>query len=116
LPGRLQSGDGIARVQLDGGPLLPLPNPVGVHGQPVIFGVRPEHLRLVASGGIAAQVVVVEPTGADTLVGCRHQGRELSLVFRERQAFAPGDTIHLSPEMSQCHLFDAASGQRLLAG
>jgi multiple sugar transport system ATP-binding protein len=115
LPGRLHSSGGGTRLDLDGGPELPLPKPVGVHGQPVMFGVRPEHLRLVASGGIAAEVVVVEPTGADTLVACRHQGRELSLVFRERHAFAPGDTLHLSPEMAQCHVFDTTSGQRLSA-
>jgi len=58
-------------------------------------------------------VVVVEPTGADTFVSCRHQGSELSVVFRERHAFAPGSTIHLQPDLSRAHLFDAQSGRRL---
>ena len=42
-----------------------------------------------------SKVVVVEPTGADTLVACRHGGTEIAAVFRERHDFAPGSTIHL---------------------
>ena len=48
-----------------------------------------------ASGGIASRVVVVEPTGADTFVACRHGSAEIAAVFRERHDFAPGSTIHL---------------------
>jgi multiple sugar transport system ATP-binding protein len=60
-------------------------------------------------------VVVVEPTGADTFVACRHEGAEFSVVFRERHDFAPGTTIHLQPDLQRAHLFDAASGMRLAA-
>ena len=67
------------------------------------------------SGGIPARVAVMEPTGMDTFVACRHEGTELSAVFRERHDFAPGSTIHLQPDLQRAHLFDAASGQRLAA-
>ena len=57
----------------------------------------------------------MEPTGADTFVACRHQGAELSAVFRERHDFAPGSTIHLQPDPPRAHLFDAGSGRTLAA-
>ena len=116
LPGTLRRAGGQASVQLADGTALPAPaGAAGDDGQPVIFGTRPEHLSLGSGGGIPTQVVVVEPTGADTFVSCRHQGSELSVVFRERHAFAPGSTIHLQPDLSRAHLFDAQSGRRLAA-
>jgi multiple sugar transport system ATP-binding protein len=51
----------------------------------------------------------------DTFVACRHEGAELSAVFRERHDFAPGSTIHLQPDLQRAHLFDAGTGQRLVA-
>ena len=78
------------------------------------MGLRPEHLAL-ADSGIPSQVVVVEPTGADTFIACRHHGADFSVVFRERHDFAPGTTIHLQPDLQHAHLFDAGSGRRLTA-
>jgi multiple sugar transport system ATP-binding protein len=118
LPGTLRRAGGQAAVELaDGTRLAAPPGSAGADGQPVIFGTRPEHLALATGGdaAIASQVAVVEPTGADTFVSCRHQGRELAVVFRERHAFAPGSTIHLQPDPQRAHLFDAGSGRRLAA-
>ena len=84
-------------------------------GQPVVYGTRPEHLMLADVGGIPAHVVVLEPTGMDTFVACRHEGVELSAVFRERHDFAPGSTIRLQPDLQRAHLFDAGTGQLLAA-
>ena len=115
LPGTLRRNDGAARVELGDGTRLAAPaNAGGIDGQPVIMGMRPEHLTL-ASSGIPSKVVVIEPTGADTFVACRHEGAELSVVFRERHDFAPGTTIHLQPDLLHAHLFDAGSGKRLAA-
>ena len=75
----------------------------------------PSTCRSSNAGGIPAQVVVMEPTGMDTFVACRHEGAELSAVFRERHDFAPGSTIHLQPDLQRAHLFDAGTGQRLVA-
>mgnify|MGYP001319161194 CR=1 FL=1 len=84
-------------------------------GLPVILGTRPEHLTLVDSGGIPVRVVVMEPTGMDTFIACRHEGVDLAAVFRERHDFAPGTTIRLLPDLQRAHLFDASTGQRLAA-
>jgi multiple sugar transport system ATP-binding protein len=116
LPGKLRRSNASAQVELADGTLLAAPPRCGgVDGQAVIFGTRPEHLTLAESGGIAAHVVVMEPTGMDTFIACRHEGVDLSAVFRERHDFAPGSTIHLLPDLQRAHLFDADSGQRLAA-
>ncbi len=116
LPGTLRRTGGVNQVVLGDGTELGAPSSAaGVDGQPVIVGTRPEHLSLSDGRGIPSQVVVVEPTGADTFVACRHAGADISVVFRERHGFAPGSTIHLQPDIERSHLFDAASGQRLAA-
>jgi len=116
LPGTLRRAGTTAHVELsDGTQLEAPPLAAGVDGQAVVFGTRPEHLSLASTGGIAANVVVMEPTGMDTFVACRHEGVDLAAVFRERYDFAPGSTIHLVPDLQRAHLFDASSGQRLAA-
>jgi multiple sugar transport system ATP-binding protein len=116
LPGTLRGSGAQARVELaDGTPIQLPPGCAGADGQAVLYGTRPEHLALVAEGGVAAEVVVVEPTGADTFVACRQQGRELSVVFRDRHELHPGTTIRLQPDVQRAHLFDAGSGRRLTA-
>jgi multiple sugar transport system ATP-binding protein len=114
LPGTLRRRDGHAAVELDDGVSLPAPpNAAGADGQKVVYGARPEHVTLVGDGGLPVTVAVVEPTGADTLVSCRHGDTELSAVFRERHAFTPGSTIRLLPDVPRAHIFDADSGMRL---
>jgi multiple sugar transport system ATP-binding protein len=80
------------------------------NGRDVLVGVRPEHLDL-ASDGLAAQVVVVEPTGADTQIFCKVDGVDVTAVVRERHAFRPGEAVRLKPRHT--FLFDRASGNRL---
>ena len=115
LPGTLRRANGAARVELGSGTTVNAPPSAGgADGQPVILGMRPEHLTL-ADSGIPSQVVVVEPTGADTFVACRHEGTDVAVVFRERHDFAPGTVIHLQPDPRRAHLFDADTGRRLAA-
>ena len=116
LPGTLRRAGADAHIELTDGTRLDAPARCGgADGQPVVFGTRPEHLTLADGGGIPAQVVVMEPTGMDTFVVCRHDGVELSAVFRERHDFAPGSTVHLLPDPQRAHLFDTSTGRRLSA-
>jgi multiple sugar transport system ATP-binding protein len=80
------------------------------NGRDVLLGVRPEHLD-VAADGLAAEVVVVEPTGADTQIFCKVDGVDVTAVVRERHTFHPGEAVHLKPKLT--YVFDAASGNRL---
>ena len=89
----------------------------GSVGQKVHYGIRPGDLAL-AETGIAAEVVVVEPTGAETelllQVGPEGEtGQQLILVMHGRTSAQPGDVVHLSIAGGKAHVFDGASGQRL---
>jgi len=115
LPGTLKRANGAAQVELPGGVRIPAPRgTAGADGQRVIYGTRPEHLSLASEGaGLAASVVVVEPTGADTQVFSKIGDVEVTAVFRERHDFQSGETIRLTPDDARSHLFDAESGKSL---
>jgi multiple sugar transport system ATP-binding protein len=81
-------------------------------GQPVVYGIRPEHLEL-ANDGFPAKVAVIEPTGSETMVVLRLGETELVALFRERHNFTPGQTVHLRPRADLAHLFDQESGRRV---
>ena len=84
-------------------------------GQKIVYGIRPEHLSLSGDEGIAAHVIVVEPTGADTLVFAQLASSKICGVFSERHDFKPGLPIRLKPRLDCVHLFDAESGKALQA-
>lgn len=113
--GTISVTKGEGSVVLNDGTSLPVPLPAGgTNGQRVIYGVRPEHFMLASDGeGIAAQVVVVEPTGPDTLLFCRVGSADIQAAFQERLNFKPGETITLRPLLDRVHLFDKTTGKRL---
>ena len=113
LPGIVKGG----HVELQGGAKLPIPtNARASDGQKVVYGTRPEHIELAKGNeGIATEVVVVEPTGADTQVFTKIAGVEVTSVFRERHDFKPGASIRLKPDPVRAHLFDATTSLRLAA-
>ncbi|MBC5784316.1 sn-glycerol-3-phosphate ABC transporter ATP-binding protein UgpC [Ramlibacter sp. USB13] len=116
LPGVLRRANGSSRVEFGDGLWLPAPPQAAAaqDGQQVLYGARPEHMQLAGSDeGVATEVVVVEPTGADTQVFTKIAGVEVTSVFRDRHDFRPGEMIRLRPDPARAHLFDAASGLRL---
>jgi multiple sugar transport system ATP-binding protein len=112
IEGRLSPSD--ASVFLTAaGTALPLARPIdAVKGKALIYGLRPEHVRLEANG-IPVTVVVTEPTGSETQVIVRLDKVDLTLLFRERIDVRPGETLHLAIEKSAVHVFDKESGLRL---
>jgi multiple sugar transport system ATP-binding protein len=92
--------------------LLPLPPGMKLaEGREITYGIRPENLRL-ADQGLTCTVAVVEPTGSETHVVFRTQGREIVAVFRDRVTLRPSDTATLAPDAAAVHLFDKVSGAR----
>jgi multiple sugar transport system ATP-binding protein len=87
----------------------------GRDGQEVVYGIRPEHLTPSNGSGLPVKVEVVEPTGANTFVYAELSGAQICGVFSERQGFTPGSMLHLMPQLDRVHLFDAETGQRLVA-
>jgi len=91
------------------------PIPAGttaVEGQKVKYGIRPEHLAL-GDGSVAAEVVVVEPMGAETELLVKVQEQAFTVVSHGRSSAGPGDRVILAPSAQNAHLFDAASGLRI---
>jgi multiple sugar transport system ATP-binding protein len=116
IPGTARTGIAAPHVEFADGASLPMPSGANAaDGQPVLYGIRPEHCALVGNGGLPADVVVVEPTGADTQLYCRFNGQEVNAMVRDRVDCRPGDRIALTPDLGRAHLFDAASGVRLAA-
>ncbi|MBE7204398.1 MAG: sn-glycerol-3-phosphate ABC transporter ATP-binding protein UgpC [Parafilimonas terrae] len=110
VPGKIRANGHLSFVT-DNGLTIPLEDaPAGAEGRPLILGVRPEHFDL-APDGIPAEVVVVEPTGSETMLAVRAAGQDLTCVLRERVTERPGETVHLRPR--RVHIFDAATGRRL---
>ncbi len=109
LSGRIKDGAFIDA----GGTRWPLPPGLaGREGAEVVYGIRPEHLRLDPNG-IQARIQVVEPTGSETQVTLRVGEVSLMGAFRERIAAQHGEVLAVSPDLALVHLFDKASGQRL---
>ncbi len=81
-------------------------------GQQVTLGVRPENLVL-SDVGVPGEITVVEPTGSETHLVIRSNGRDFVSIVRERQAFAPGQSVALSADRDSIHLFDKETGKRL---
>jgi len=115
LPGKVRGRGQGATVEIGSEVALPIPQGANAEeGQSVIYGTRPEHLSLATNGlGFPAEVVVVEPTGADTQVFSKFGGVEVTSVFRERHDFRAGEAIRLVPDLARAHVFDAASGKSL---
>jgi multiple sugar transport system ATP-binding protein len=108
VPGIARTIGASSAVEFDGGIRLPMPQHAqATDGQSVLYGMRPEHCTVAQHDGLPAEVVVVEPTGADTQLFCRFNGQELTC--------RAGDRVGLVPDVKRAHLFDAASGVRLAA-
>ncbi len=87
----------------------------GQDGQAVHYGIRPTDITLTQAGqGIAAQVVVVEPTGAETELLVKVGEFNLVVTLHGRTDAQPGETVYLHIDPAKTHLFDAASEQRLV--
>jgi multiple sugar transport system ATP-binding protein len=86
----------------------------GADGQAVHYGVRPSDIVPAVSGdGVAARVIVIEPTGAETELLLEVGGAQWIVVIHGRTQAQPGDTVYLGIDPASAHLFSAQDGQRL---
>jgi len=115
VEGRVRVREGAGWVEADGGARWPLPSTEGLSdGQAVAYGVRPEHLALArGEAPVTAEVIVVEPTGAETELLVEAGAAQILVVCHGRTEARPGDRIGLDVDRAAVHLFDPASGQAL---
>jgi multiple sugar transport system ATP-binding protein len=116
IEGTVRRANGAGHVEAVGGVRWPLGAAAASEGQAVAYGVRPEHLGLTsASDGVQAEIIVVEPTGAETELLVQAGTTQLTLVTHGRPQVNPGDRVGLAIEPGAVHLFDQKSGQRISA-
>jgi multiple sugar transport system ATP-binding protein len=117
--GTLRRDGGQAWVEAEGGVRWPVAATArGADGQAVAYGVRPGDLGVGRSGdarSVPAEVIVVEPTGAETELLVRVGASQFVVVLHGRTQAEPGETIHLSVDTGAVHLFDPTSGVSLAA-
>ena len=89
-------------------------------GSAVILGIRPENVSdRPDNGGLAttleAEIVQVEPLGAETIVAARVAGLERDLMVRigADSEWSVGNRCTLALDLSAVHVFDASSGAAL---
>jgi multiple sugar transport system ATP-binding protein len=110
IDGRIE--EGVFRTEK--GLILPLPNNIksAPTAGPLVYGIRPEHIR-ANQGGIAGRAEIVEGTGSEIFAKLDCSGEQISCLFRERLAIAYGDTVSISIDPESAHLFDKSTGQRI---
>jgi multiple sugar transport system ATP-binding protein len=105
--------DSGARVSLAGYP----PDAKWQVGQQVEVGVRPEQWSLGECPAqhvtVPAEVTVVEPMGADSLVWARSGQGTISARVDGDTGFEAGQSLHAHFPPSQVSVFDAGSGERI---
>ncbi|MBB4226414.1 ABC transporter ATP-binding protein [Rhizobium mongolense] len=112
VPGRLSMESGRLAFVSDKGTVLPVPEGTPSHSQPVIYGIRPEHID-VRPDGMPATISVLEPTGSETQIFAHLGGDAIMAAVRDRIDAPPGEAISLRIDLARVHLFDAKGGRRL---
>jgi multiple sugar transport system ATP-binding protein len=82
----------------------------------VELGVRPEHVAVGAGGREPlqdAEVELVEPMGAETIVWCRVAGKPLSVRLDGDADVKSGERLAVRFPIERMNIFDAATGARL---
>ncbi len=122
VPGELTRENGQASVTI-GSVRLDLPSHME-HGLPsnvrqVEVGLRPEHVRIVASTSAESHrrgvVNDLEPLGTHTTVGVDLSGVNLVLTVAGVQEFTDGDPVELHIDSETLLFFDRTTGRRLTA-
>jgi multiple sugar transport system ATP-binding protein len=106
------SKDGVVSVRLAGGGAIDVPVEAGRvnGGAEVTLGIRPEHFRVVADGGLLrGEVLVVERLGGETFLHVKTGTGDLLTIQADGDSpVRMHDTIGLQANPGDCHLFDQA--------
>jgi multiple sugar transport system ATP-binding protein len=81
-------------------------------GQAVTFGIRPEHLSVLETGGITLTTVnvdLVENLGGATMLYAKTpDGQQLTIALDGQQKVERGTNVKASFDPARCHVFDAS--------
>jgi len=114
--GVVRRSGGSPYVEAQGGVRWPLDGGPGADGQTVSYGIRPEHLTLAPAGsGVQGEVIVVEPTGAETELVIQVGASQVILRMHGRARVDHDEKVGLTVDPMNVHVFDQSTGQRLAA-
>ena len=84
------------------------------NGKPgLILGIRPEHIDLVETGGVAFKVETVELLGAERLLYGKVGDENVTVRVEEGKPYPkPGETTQITARQDRLHWFDAETGKR----
>ena len=124
VPARLTQDGGLRVVANDGAFAVRAPDAWGalLDGRVerrILFGVRPEHLRVEPAGsstGISARLDLVEPMGAELYLSLRAGQHDLMARVPPQPLPPLGTEVVLSLDEGHLHCFDADSSARLSQG
>ncbi|CCV15296.1 sn-glycerol-3-phosphate ABC transporter ATP-binding protein UgpC [Mesorhizobium sp. STM 4661] len=111
IKGKIGSKDGRQVFVSDAGSVLPVEGRAQ-DGQPVIYGIRPEHID-IAPDGLPATVSVLEPTGSETQIFAKFGEDPIDAIVKDRLTVRPGEEVRLKIDSRRVHIFDRQSGARL---
>ncbi|MDJ0947215.1 MAG: ABC transporter ATP-binding protein [Kiloniellales bacterium] len=118
LAARVTAQNGATRCRIAGQDLtlnLPLAGAQIADGGEYTLGFRPRGLGLVSeptADSLAAEVELIEPMGAETLLHLSAEGQDIRVVLDRRQAPRLGERVQVRCSAAKLHLFDAA-GRRV---
>ncbi|RJT41285.1 sn-glycerol-3-phosphate ABC transporter ATP-binding protein UgpC [Mesorhizobium waimense] len=112
IKGKIEAKDGRQVFVSDTGSVLPVEEGRAQRDQPVIYGIRPEHID-IAPDGLPATVSVLEPTGSETQIFARFGEDAIDAIVKDRLTVRPGEEVRLKIDPRRVHIFDRQSGARL---
>ena len=106
-------GEGAFAV-LSGGEKIRLdPGRVLENKTEIVIGLRPEFLGGEVGEAISGQIVMIEPTGAQSLVHFDYGGKTITAIADGEKDLSVGEVYRTAIERHRIHVFDAQSGERL---
>jgi multiple sugar transport system ATP-binding protein len=125
VPGRIEERNGTQAVVL-GDQVMNLPPgrtlQAATAGQPVLLGLRPEHLGRAAASQPApgcvrhdATIELLQPTGSRSYATFRLAGEPVMAELQAHDVSRPGEQVPIDINMNRASVFDAATGRALSA-
>lgn len=119
FPATVRVDEGRKLALFDNGAEVALADQMAVaDGQPIVYGIRPEHVRLTGNpeaGSIPARVHSIENTGSDMVVFSDAGPLRITAAFKEQRRITLGEAIALTPDLTKAHVFDASTTKRIAA-
>jgi multiple sugar transport system ATP-binding protein len=112
IDGHIAGGNGQVRFVSNSGLELPIPAAAVRDSQEITYGIRPEHIE-IGEGGIAVDIVVVEPTGSETQVFARAGKDLINAIVKDRIVARHGEKVPFRIDPAKVHLFDRKTKQRI---